>query len=349
MTTIPLQADPDLHSDQGSIERPGSTMPRPRRTLVWTLLVLFMGSLLVADLLQVRTDDRAFGLSVATFLMGASGTSQLPPGLEYRRAWSSRIGATVPARAWMELFSSPDGIRVDSARTAMALWGGGLLVVVLLVLLLATGRPLVPCLVLISTLWVRAWQHLPDGDRIEVHYAWDLPAMLVFAVVLVLMLRRHEQLGLAIAAIGISVKLTSGVWILAIPWVSRWSWRRRLGTMAGFGTLCLLVKLACDLASGNRLLLTPNAVGPDGTSRLVEHLAFLGHPSLVHPLFLGGGLVLAAVLCASRRHAGLVTVMVGFVAGQLLFSEPGEYRVFLEILPVAALIVAERAQDLTPG
>jgi len=333
----------------GTIEAPETPAPLPRRVVIWVVLIVFMGSILMANLLDTRPDDRAFGLSLATFLIGTRGTSELPPNLEYRQAWSSRIGATVPARAWMDLFSSPDGIRLDSARLAMALWGAAFMVAALLILLWGTARPLVPCLVLTSTLWIRAWQHLPGGAPVAAHYSWDFPAVLVFAAVLVLMLRRREHLALAIAALGISIKLTSGVWLLAIPWVYRWSWRRRLTTIAVFGTLCVVVKLACDMVSGNRMLLTPNAVGPDGTSRLMEHLAFLAHPSLVHPLFLGGGLVLAALLCASRRHLGLIAVILGFVAGQLLFSEPGEYRVFLEIMPVAALIVADRARDLSPG
>jgi hypothetical protein len=318
----------------------------PLRSLTWVLLVFFMGSVLFADLLHPGDRDQGFGLSLASFLIGAKGTEEMPPSLEYGRVWSSRIGATIPARAWMNLFATEDGVRLDSARIAIALWGSGFFVAALLVLLAGTRDPLVPCLVFASILWLRAWQHIPDGPRIAYHYAWDFPALLVFSVVLVLMQRRKEKFALAVAALAVSVKLTSGVWLLAIPWIRRWTWRRRLAILGLAGASCLVVKLGCDLIAGNRLLFTANTVNAEGSGRLIEQLALLVRPSFDQPLFIGGGLVIGVLLCAGRRHLGLIAVMAGFIAGELLFAEPGEYRVFIEIMPVCALVVSERARTL---
>ncbi len=83
------------------------------------------------------------------------------------------------------------------------------------------------------------------------------------------MQRRKEKFALAVAVLGVSVKLTSGVWLLAIPWIRRWSWRRRLATFSLAGAASLAVKLGCDLIAGNRLLFTANAVNAEGGSRLI--------------------------------------------------------------------------------
>jgi len=316
--------------------------------LIWWVLLFFMSTMVFAVLRDRDLDAADARLNMASFFVGVNGMTEYPADASFRRAWSSRIGATVPARAWMMVFADMHGqVRADTAATAMAVWGAGLFLAAQLVVLYAFRNPLVVCLVFVGVLWLELWQHHLPAQPIHRHLAWDFPALLAFTVCFALMAKRREVAGIVVAAAAVSIKLTSIVWVAAIPFVPGWSVRKK-GVVMGVGVaLGVVVKLCCDLIAGNQLLLTPTPV-IKSAPMIIQHLEHWSHLTLKHPLFLGGGLLLGFLLTARHAAVWVIAVVVSYFIGQLLFAAPGEYSVFLEIVPVWAAVVGERLSRSAP-
>ena len=163
---------------------------------------------------------------------------------------------------------------------------------------------------------------------------WDGPA-LFFACAAVGLWARSRPVWLAsLIPLACLFKETGLIFSLLLLQTPHWSRRRRVGTAcaAVLGGLALRTLLAGSAFGGISFV---------DELHIRDNLALLSEPRLNHPIFINGGLVMAFVLASGKgalRATDISTLKIlcgVFVGVMVLFGDILEYRIWLDLTPVA--------------
>lgn len=176
-------------------------------------------------------------------------------------------------------------------------------------------------------------------------YPWDLPALFFFAAFVACYHRRAYRALPVIVLAGLLFKETTAVLCLA-PFFLDIPMKRRLRYALVTAALFVIVKVATDVAVGTPVPFFSMTVRPPdgGTSRLAENVRILGRATLAHPVFINAGTLVALAVVSARNPAARMArwVAAAFAVNTLAFAVIDEYRIWLELAPLAAYVLAQR-------
>jgi tetratricopeptide (TPR) repeat protein len=190
-------------------------------------------------------------------------------------------------------------------------------------------------------------------------YPWDIPATLFFTLAVLLFERRQVWLMTAAVCAGCFFKETVLTCALLVLFASQWKWWRRMLVFAGMvavyvlGKKFLLAQLhikaaALSMSDAKSLadLLNPRI--------FLANMRLLFSPFAWYVIFINAG-TLAAVLVLGwrRRFLPYMTVILFFLAGQIMYGSINEFRIFMQILPLSLILLSERwrerVKSILPG
>ena len=187
-------------------------------------------------------------------------------------------------------------------------------------------------------------------------YPWDIPATLFFTLAVLFFERRQMILMAAAVCTGCFFKETVLACAVLALFASHWKWWKRIALFAGMVTVYMAGKrfLLHQLHFEVAALSMANATSVAGLFQptiLMENLKALITPTLNHAIFANAGTVAAVlVLGWRRRFLPYMAVIVVFLGGQFMYGGFGEFRIFMQILPLSLILLSERWQDYTrPG
>jgi hypothetical protein len=168
-------------------------------------------------------------------------------------------------------------------------------------------------------------------------YPWDLPALFIFTLFVLLYNRDKYKWLFALVPLGMGFKETSLILCMVflfseMPRKNRWI------LLLGSGTLCVGIKVMLDLFVH---VPTPFFTMENGfeSSRVTNYYIIrnlIGLRELV-PFFINAGTLLAFLLLPVYNHKilGMKFIAGLFMLGNLLFGNIFEYRIWFEMIPFA--------------
>lgn len=172
-------------------------------------------------------------------------------------------------------------------------------------------------------------------------YPWDMPALFFVATAVILFERRLWRGLVVLPAIGVGFKETTALCGLFLLFLRGHSRRRRIVltavSLAGAG----LVRLALHLFTRTEIMppmLTSTA--------FTDNIRTIFSASLNHVAFVNGGMLVVALLLPLHTQTmwACKTILVSFCCGTILLGRFNEYRIFIELMPVLLLYLAEWTQ-----
>ena len=184
-------------------------------------------------------------------------------------------------------------------------------------------------------------------------YPWDIPSTLFFTLAVLLFERKQMALMAAAAIAGCFFKETVLVCALLPLFAVHWRWWRRIALFAFIAATYILGKkfllhhlnvqaAALSMNDSKNLaeLLRP--------SILKENIRLFFSLNLNHVIFANGGTLVAVLILGwRRRFLPYMTVLLGFLAGQVMYGAFNEFRIFMQILPLSLILLSEWWQDYT--
>ena len=185
-------------------------------------------------------------------------------------------------------------------------------------------------------------------------YPWDVPATLFFTLGILFYERRQILQMILVMCIGCIFKETVLVCaLLLLLFFDEWKWRKRFLTFAGVLLFYVLAKkilttnlhikvasFSMDNAKSIGELLRPRI--------LIENLKFISTPTFNNVFFANAGTIIGVlVLGWQRRFLPYMLVILAFLACQSMWGSFNEFRIFMQILPLCVIILAQRWQDYT--
>jgi len=295
-------------------------------------------SLIVAGSLTIMAVDLGILLANRHVDNRTSFYSLSGPWSDYaqlRQEWRPRLLSNFLAGRLAQRVEGP----IPESRMARvaAAWTGVWFFATALAIIAFTGRHAM--FYLFATFAGVAFGYLPTVNaRI---YPWDLPALFIFTLFTVLVRGNRLAPLLILPAIGVLFKETSIVLCFALLCLEG-SWRQRLGRFGLAAGLCIVVKLVIDAAVGVPLPGASMTTGDAQQSNLLFNLHALGHVAhrfMVHPIMVNAGTV-AALFILPRKDSRIVMAQVTallFALNMLAFGRIVEYRIWFELIPLAAL------------
>ena len=190
------------------------------------------------------------------------------------------------------------------------------------------------------------YNFLPAGGLY--FYPWDLPATVFFT--LAVLLFGGRQMGLMVAAVcaGCFFKETVLVCGGLVLFAGQWSWWKRSLTVAGLvlvyvlGKPFLLSRLHIPVAalSMNDAKTLAEVLSP---RVLEENLKTLCSLQGLYVVLANAGTMVAVLLLGwQRRFLPYMIVILAFLAGQAMYGDFLEFRIFMQILPLSLMLLGER-------
>jgi hypothetical protein len=182
-------------------------------------------------------------------------------------------------------------------------------------------------------------------------YPWDIPSTLFFTLAVILFERRQILLMAAATCAGCFFKETVLVCALLVLFAGSWKWWRRILAFAAIVAVYMVGKkfllghlqvkaaaLSMNDATNWAGLLKPNI--------LIENLKVLFSPAAIYVIFANAG-TLAVVLMLGwrRRFLPYMVLILAFLAGQFMYGNFQEFRIFMQILPLSLILLSERWRD----
>ena len=301
-----------------------------RRLILVCLLVSIALTILAMDmgaLLANRHEDNRI-----TFHSLTGTWSQY---LELRQEWRPRILSNFLAS---QVAQRVEGLAITDAgrmSIAAAAWTGGWYFLICLALTFFSGKRALYYLFGFFSCF--AFGYLPTVN-VRV-YPWDLPALFIFTSFVLLLKRGFVSPLFVLLPIGMLFKETTIVLCLVFLFLPS-PWERRIRDFAVATGLCLLAKMALDVAVGISLPGMSMTTGDETSSNILANLRALVHVDhhfLVNPLLVNAGTLLALFLLPHRDSRVLMLKIVAlfFTANLLLFGRITEYRIWFEMIPLA--------------
>ena len=182
-------------------------------------------------------------------------------------------------------------------------------------------------------------------------YPWDIPSTLFFTLGILFYARRqYWQMILAIC-VGSFFKETVLVCTLLLFFIDGWKWWKRLSTFIGIGIIYAIGKkiLTSHLNLKVAVLSMDNATGLDNLIKfriLINNIKYIFTPTINHVVFASAGtIVLILALGWQRRFLPYMLVLAVFLAGQFMYGGFQEVRIFMQILPLSMIMLAERWRE----
>jgi tetratricopeptide (TPR) repeat protein len=260
--------------------------------------------------------------------------------------WKGRLSGMLLAGQMFNWVVQPDGYSLEQAARLFGLYHAGWLLVLFLVMLVAVRQSLLVNLAIFAGL---LFNFAPSAGFY--FYPWDLPATVFLTLAVLLHERRHRVLMLLAIAVGCFFKETVLVGAVLCLFVRGWKWRWRLLSFAGLLVLYMAGKhyligalhlKTAVLAMGDSTRVT-QLVRAD---YLLRNLKLLFSDRAGQVLFANGGTLAAVLLLGwERRFRPYLWMIVAYVAGQFMYGEFNEVRIFMQVLPVSCLILSEYAQE----
>jgi tetratricopeptide (TPR) repeat protein len=258
--------------------------------------------------------------------------------------WKGRLSGLLLAGQMFNWAVQSDGYSIERSAMLFGLYHAGWLLVLLLVMLAAVRQSLLVNLAIFAGL---LFNFAPSAGFY--FYPWDLPATVFLTLAVLLHERGHRVLMLLAIGVGCFFKETVLVGAVLCMFDQGWKWRWRLLSFAGLlafyiaGKHCLIGSLhlkTAVLAMGDSTQVA-QLVRAD---YLLRNFKLLFSDQAGQVLFANGGtLVAVLVLGWERRFRPYLWMMVAYVAGQFLYGEFNEVRIFMQVLPVSCLILSEYA------
>ena len=185
-------------------------------------------------------------------------------------------------------------------------------------------------------------------------YPWDVPATLFFTLGILFYERRQILQMILVMCVGCIFKETVLVCaLLLLLFFDEWKWRKRFLTFAGvllfyvLAKRCLTANLHIKVASFS--MDNAKSIGDLLRPRiLIENLKFISTPTLNNVFFASAGTIIGVlVLGWQRRFLPYMLVILAFLVCQSMWGAFNEFRIFMQILPLCVIILAERWQDYT--
>lgn len=193
------------------------------------------------------------------------------------------------------------------------------------------------------TAWLAHW----PGTHI---YPWDGPAIFFFTAAVYASIAGNSVALFLIIAAGFgfreSIALTALCFVL-----TETTWRRRLLWILAAGLVCYGEQQFIAHLTGSNF--APNSELINGHALPVGNLLTLFclrggqlYKSFYHPAFVGGGM-LVVLLCLPNRKEILLWKLIAVldVAGLMVYGIVTEYRIFLELIPVAAVWLSRHSLE----
>jgi hypothetical protein len=181
-------------------------------------------------------------------------------------------------------------------------------------------------------------------------YPWDIPSTVFFTLGVLLFERRQILLMILVTCVGCFFKETVLVCALLLLFVEHWKWWKRflifgavvavyvVGKKILFAHLHLKVA-ALSMSDANSLF---------DPSLLVENIKFSFTPTINQVVFSSAGTMVALLALGwRRRYLPYMLLVVVFIAGQLMYGVFHEFRIFMQILPLSLMILAEWWREYT--
>jgi hypothetical protein len=178
-------------------------------------------------------------------------------------------------------------------------------------------------------------------------YPWDVPAMLFFTLGVLFYERRQIALMILMICVGCFFKETILVLALMLFFLDNWKCSKRVLVFVAVvafymvGKKLLLAHLhlkAAALAMGNAKTLGSLLLPP----QLLDNIHSILTPTLNQFFFVNAGSMVAVLVLGWRRRLWpYMLVIVAFVGGQIQYGVLHEFRIFMDILPLSMIILAE--------
>lgn len=179
-------------------------------------------------------------------------------------------------------------------------------------------------------------------DRV---YPWDLPALFFFTAFVACYHRRIYGALPVIVLAGLLFKETTAVLCLAFFFLDI-PVKTRVRYAVVTAALFVAVKVIADLAVGNPVPFFSMTVRPPdgGTTRAMENLRIVARAALAHPVFINAGTLVALAVVSARNPAARMArwVAAAFAVNTLAFAVINEYRIWIELAPLAVYVLAQR-------
>lgn len=186
-------------------------------------------------------------------------------------------------------------------------------------------------------------------------HPWDIPATLFFTLAVLLFEYRRLFLMVATICVGCFFKETVLVCALLVLFAEQWKWWQRILTFAGMvavyalGKKLLLGQFHFAIAS----FAMNEANGLDdifNKSLLGQNLQTLFSLNGLYVVFANAGTMAAVLLLGwQRRFLPCMIVILAFLAGQAMFGNFTECRIFMQILPLSLILLSERWRRSLPA
>lgn len=183
-------------------------------------------------------------------------------------------------------------------------------------------------------------------------YPWDIPSTLFFTLAVLFFERRQFLLMFLAMVTGCFFKETVLVCALLVFFINDWKWWRRMLMFAVIGVTYVLGKklLIAGLHLQVAALSMADAKDIHGLLKpdiLIENIKMLFTPVLNHVAFVNAGTLVAVMILGwRRRFLPYMLVMLAFLGGQFMYGAFNEFRIFMQLLPLSMILLAERLPDI---
>ncbi len=289
---------------------------------------------------QARLLAPAHGDNQRTFLSFEQGLS----GYSLRKEWHTRLFSNMAASVFVPSYEKDGQVVVDD-RTfvdAVGKWVAFWLFLANLAFILAMRRK---SLWFLFGMFAAVSFDYTRGITTRI-YPWDMPAFLCFAVFVVLVYKRWFRWLLLLVPLATGFKETAMLMPIAFLFWEEVTWKRRLTWFCVTLAAAVAVKVGIDVVTSNaRLLYTMTAQDRNQVPLILVNLRDLLNLRLAHLIFVNAGLLVSFLLMPtlSKQALLLKIITVCFTIGILVWGVAYEYRIWLEVIPVCLLGLAEWA------
>ena len=317
----------------------------------WALVVNVALSLCFTFALHIRATASARQLTQWTFTAARYG---MPCYREkFPSAWRPRLFSTYLASRFVRMARASDGTEIPhSAQVGwvVGFWHGAWLLLSMAAFMVMLGRR---CLPYVFGLFACVMFAYTDNPLMRVGVTictpWDLPAVFFYALAVLLLEKDRPALLAAVVPVAVGFKETAVVLCVLLLLWPRLSWRNRLALFLPALSLCIVVKLVLDwYVASPVLLFTPTLATTSKTGmayKLVDNVSEL--ICLFTLVFANGGTLLFLFLApwSGERILAVKVAALGFAAGVLVFGCINEWRILLELVPLALYSIHRATSD----
>jgi len=185
-------------------------------------------------------------------------------------------------------------------------------------------------------------------------YPWDMPALFFFLLFTFLFVRKKYVFLLVLLPLSIGFKETTVIFSAAYLFADELPWKKRLIFFFSSLVLCAGAKLGLDLYTHSPVLFTmETGLGSSNLKNIYFIRNLLGFRKLI-PFFINAGTLLALLLLPvyNRNVLAMKLLSIIFIAGNLIFGNISEFRIYFEMLPFGMYALENSitsGMDFTPG